>query len=202
MHFVLFIWSIVHFAERACIFSDSERALFESAHGCVCVRPLQCSVRYVHRVQQHVTASHMTLWRTRDWAALQSLSPSLCYSFLQLAFSGFQHFLLCGTTCGSCISFISLLLRIVVCISSLLLRSWILVFPNPQALSPCWSLQNKLLSWQKHSSCDKSHAVADKAVTMQNAPKILTSGQALLQNTAALPPTIFSKHYSILKNLL
>ena len=47
---------------------------------CVCVLvsvcPLQCNVRCVHRGQQHVTASHMTLSGTRDRAALQSLPPS------------------------------------------------------------------------------------------------------------------------------
>lgn len=37
---------------------------------------LQCNVRCVHRGKQHVTASHMTLSRTRDPAALQSLNPS------------------------------------------------------------------------------------------------------------------------------
>lgn len=41
------------------------------------VCPLQCSVRCVHRGQQHVTASHMTLSGTRERAALQSYPPSL-----------------------------------------------------------------------------------------------------------------------------
>lgn len=35
-------------------------------HTDVCVCLLQCSVRYVHRLRKHVTASHMTLSKTRD----------------------------------------------------------------------------------------------------------------------------------------
>lgn len=57
--------------------------VFECVHGCVCgVCLLQCSVRCVHRGQQHVTASHMTLSATREQAALQSFPPFPLHSSL------------------------------------------------------------------------------------------------------------------------
>lgn len=69
---------LIHTEWCSCSHSDSE--IVNSLHGCVClpvcVCPLQCSTKCVHRSQQHVTASHMILSGTREQAALQS-SPRL-----------------------------------------------------------------------------------------------------------------------------
>lgn len=80
MHF-LTSCSVSH--KHTCKWSHSYKTMFEYAHARVCVRQclLQCSVRYVHRVQQHVTASHMTL---RELVTEQGCNHSLLLSFPSL----------------------------------------------------------------------------------------------------------------------